>query len=420
MAPTFSVEPNKTYRVRGSTGTYELKPIQKNGKYVGHSCSCPSWKFQKEKIEKRLRKHIMALNNGTADICEPCAVYGDSATQVVATPTTCVSKKRKTDSIELDLTTLDDNTLKWVLMLKKVTPCDSWDKQELISRIVEADSKSSDKRIIPEDAPLVKKPASTRFNVASANKYDSTKHNPKGMLVMEKYDGYWARWVPSLQSLFTKSGGLIHVPIWFIADMPQIEVTGELCGKGRGTFQKFSGLFRSNTPHDPLWKEARYVIFDVVAEDLKHLQWTKRMTRLPDLSRSDHISVVNAQLCTGKSHLQQLFDNVIKMGGEGLMLREDAHYRDGRTDALLKHKKHDSLEARVIQLPLNGTGGNLGKCGSAVLCMKDGTTFKCKVPNPDNPPALNTVWEIKFMELTQGGKPRHPNFLRPRPDVTWN
>ena len=114
------------------------------------------------------------------------------------------------------------------------------------------------------------------FQVALAEKYDPSKHNPAGMLFMEKYDGFYAHFDVSSGKMFTRAGNQIFIPDWFTKQLPNMSVTGELYG-GKGKFNEFQGLFGSNDTQNPRWMDVTFIIFDVVDDVLKPMLFKDRM-----------------------------------------------------------------------------------------------------------------------------------------------
>ncbi|PAS97287.1 MAG: ATP-dependent DNA ligase, partial [Candidatus Dactylopiibacterium carminicum] len=120
------------------------------------------------------------------------------------------------------------------------------------------------------------------------------------------------------------------------------------------------------------------------------------------------------------SALQRRLETVVEAGGEGLMLhRVDAPYLTGRSDALLKLKPWLDAEARVIA-HLPGTGRNQKRMGSLLMELPDGRRFRLGSGftdrERDDPPPVGSLVTYRYQALTAKGLPRHPRFLRERPD----
>ena len=113
-------------------------------------------------------------------------------------------------------------------------------------------------------------------------------------------------------------------------------------------------------------------------------------------------------------------DIVLQKGGEGLMLREpQSNYVWKRSKTLLKVKKFFDEEATVLSY-LPGKGKHEGRMGALGVTWKGkmfkiGTGFDDK--ERENPPPIGSKVTFKFQELTKGGIPRFPVFMRVRDDL---
>lgn len=78
--------------------------------------------------------------------------------------------------------------------------------------------------------------------------------------------------------------------------------------------------------------------------------------------------------------LDNLLDEIVSAGGEGLMIRDwDAPYEQTRSSALLKYKGVQTMDMEVIGIE-EGTGKYTGMVGSLhCRCYRDDTCFECWV-----------------------------------------
>lgn len=272
-------------------------------------------------------------------------------------------------------------------------------------------------RTISNHASKVKdKDASSKhlFDVALANKY-TPRSNPVGMYVMEKYDGFFGHWDAVRKTLFTRNGNAISLPDWFATQMPHFDVTGELFG-GYGKFSSFSGLFNSNDTDNSKWKQVKFIIFDVVDNEKKRETFGSRMSF--SFKCRPNVIKVDMFRCTGTNQLDTEFKRVVDKGGEGLILRKDTAYKAGRTDDILKYKKFETLEGKIVGYT-KGSGRFAQFTGSVKLVNRQNMEFKCVPPDRYNVPPLGTIVEIECMELTDLGLPRHPRWKGVRTDIKW-
>lgn len=254
------------------------------------------------------------------------------------------------------------------------------------------------------------------FAVALASKYEPGKTNPVGMLFMEKYDGVFGHYDAKKQIMYSRQGNKLHTPQWLIQQMPNFDVTGELYG-GVGNFSEFSGLFTSQDANNSKWLQAKFIIFDVVEEQWKHEYFETRMQRLKS-QHCPNVEAVEITRCTSVSQLNVAFDSIVQRGGEGLMLRKNVAYKSGRTTDILKYKKIETTEGKVVGYT-KGTGRFASFVGSMRLVNRDGREFKCVPPDRTNPPPIGSIVEVECLELTINGLPRHPRWKGLRTDVTW-
>ncbi|WP_153147548.1 DNA ligase [Dechloromonas sp. H13] len=231
-------------------------------------------------------------------------------------------------------------------------------------------------------------------------------------LVSEKLDGVRAIWDGN--TLRFRSGKEINAPRWFIEGLPRQALDGELW-MGRGSFERLSGVVRREVPDDGEWRQVRYMIFELpgaagtFSERAEAMRQIVRLAKVPWLREIEQFPVVD------RNSLQKRLKEVVKAGGEGLMLhRADALYETGRSDTLLKMKPWEDAEAVVIgHLP--GKGKYEGVTGALRLRTADGREFAVGTGFTDaqrrNPPAPGTTVTYRYRDLTNSGLPRFASFL---------
>lgn len=232
-------------------------------------------------------------------------------------------------------------------------------------------------------------------------------------LVSEKLDGVRAIW--DGQTLRFRSGRAIHAPRWFTNGLPERALDGELW-MGRGSFDRLSGAVRREVPDDAEWRQVRYMIFELPGTAGG---FRDRVEAIGQLVRQTNVSwldeIVQFQV-VHRSSLQKRFNEIVKAGGEGLMLhRADAAYITGRSDVLLKMKPWDDAEAVVIaQLP--GKGKYSGMLGALRVRTADGREFSLGTGFTDTqrrtPPPVGSTVTYRYRDLTPSGLPRFASFLR--------
>ena len=239
--------------------------------------------------------------------------------------------------------------------------------------------------------------------------------DPAKYLVSEKYDGVRAIW--DGQVLRFRSGRAVNAPPWFIAKLPAQALDGELW-LARGRFEALSGIVRKTEPQDDEWRQIKYMIFELpnasgtFAERAQRIEEILAGTHWPQLIAVEQFRV------SDRAALKRKLDQVVRGGGEGLMLHmADAGYVTGRSDVLLKLKPLQDTEAVVIE-HVPGKGKYRGMLGALRVQMADGKKFLIGTGFSDkvrkNPPPLGTAVTYTYRGLTQTGLPRFASYLRVR------
>lgn len=236
--------------------------------------------------------------------------------------------------------------------------------------------------------------------------------------VSEKYDGVRAHW--DGRQLRTRGGERIAAPPWFTAGWPALPMDGELWA-GRGRFEHAQSAAAREQPDDAQWRALRYMVFDLPAHPGS---FDERLAALrAAVSALDHtwVQAVPQRKVAGDAELQALLREVVRGGGEGLMLHRGASlYRAGRGDDLLKLKTHDDAEARVIA-HVPGKGKHAGRLGALMVETPEGRRFALGTGFTDaqraDPPPVGSWVTYRFRGLHEGsGLPRFASFLRVRSD----
>ena len=258
--------------------------------------------------------------------------------------------------------------------------------------------------------------AETPPKVQLANVYDQANVSDiSNYLVSEKYDGVRAIWTG--EQLLTRQGNPISAPEWFTAPLPAVWLDGELWTQ-RQDFDTLSGIVRTQTPDDKLWREVSYMVFDMPDADLPFEQRYNNYSRLVEQINADHIQAVNQQRFDSNHALSEHLQALVEKGAEGLMLHlATATHRASRSDALLKLKPYFDDEAKVIA-HLPGQGKYTGMLGALRVKNQQGIEFSIGTGFTDveraNPPPIGSIITYKYHGFTKNGVPRFASFLRIR------
>jgi DNA ligase-1 len=239
--------------------------------------------------------------------------------------------------------------------------------------------------------------------------------DPKPYLISEKFDGVRGLW--DGKTMRTRAGNVIAAPAWFTARLPKQALDGELW-IARGQFEKLSGVVRKAAPVDDEWRQVKYLVFELPDAPGNFAQRYEAIKRIVAEANFAQLAAVEQFRVADNAALKRKLDEIVRAGGEGLMLhRADAPYVTGRNDALLKLKPLDDAEAKVIgHVP--GKGKYAGKLGALQVETADGKRFQIGTGFSDaqraNPPPIGAQVTYTYRGLTKNGLPRFASFLRVR------
>ena len=237
--------------------------------------------------------------------------------------------------------------------------------------------------------------------------------DPAGHLVSEKLDGVRALW--DGRALRFRSGRVVPAPAWFLARLPATPLDGELW-LGRGSFDALSGMVRRQLAVDSEWQRIRYMVFELPGGAGSFTERAARIRAIADAARWPSLVAVEQFMVPDRAALQQRLADVVRAGGEGLMLhRSDAPYRAGRHDALLKLKPLHDAEAVVVG-HVAGHGRLAGSLGALHVRDGQGREFFIGTGFSDAeraaPPPPGSAITYTHRGFTRTGLPRFASFLR--------
>ena len=233
--------------------------------------------------------------------------------------------------------------------------------------------------------------------------------------VSEKYDGVRALW--NGQQLHTRQGLPIAAPEWFTRDWPAIALDGELWA-GRGRFDHVQSAVAQSTPNPAQWLQIRFMAFDSPGTAGPFSQRQRIAQTQLDAAHSPYATWAPHWRAASHTELMQQLHDKTQEGAEGLMLRhEDAPYRSGRSDDLLKLKLFEDAEAVVIgHVP--GKGKYVGMVGALQVRDAQGREFRIGSGLTDalrrDPPPIGTSVTYRFNGTHPSGLPRFARFWRVR------
>lgn len=234
---------------------------------------------------------------------------------------------------------------------------------------------------------------------------------PKHYLISEKYDGIRCLW--DGHQLISRNGKVFNAPNWFIQSLPQdIALDGELWS-GYNTLEKTVGIVRSKHAD---WSGVKFMIFDTINKRTASKRYQLLSAWASASGFDSHIQIVKQRTCPTKTQLNTFECEVIKRGGEGLVLKDaDSEYEMGeRSPYLLKLKRFKQDEANIISIKHNATTGLM----NTIECRYKGKTFKIGSGFSDKlrrtPPKVGTSVSFNFSGTTRLGTPRCASFVSVR------
>lgn len=243
--------------------------------------------------------------------------------------------------------------------------------------------------------------------VMLAKKYEG--QDPTGWWMSEKLDGVRAVW--DGYKLISRTGKEFTAPDWFIKDLPKdLVLDGELW-EGRGLFSQTCGKVRKQI--EPDWIGVKYMVFDCICDGTVATRYkTLYQANLPS-----HVQILKQTPCTSKKHLDEFEAEILKAGGEGVMIRKPlSQYEDKRSSSLLKVKRFQTDEA-IVEDYEAGQGKHTGRVGALLCRFRDklisigsGLTDKDR----QCPPEKGSLITFSFFEITENGMPRFPVYIAER------
>ena len=233
--------------------------------------------------------------------------------------------------------------------------------------------------------------------------------------ISEKLDGVRARW--DGRRLVTRGGARVSAPAWFVRGWPSVPLDGELW-LGRGRFEATSGVVRRYRDDDALWREMKFMVFDLPADTGVFHTRLRHLRRVISTARVPWLQAIPQYRLASMAQLQAKLREVVGAGGEGLMLHHaQGRYVAGRSLHLLKFKPHLEAEARVLGY-LPGKGKYAGMMGALSVQAADGRRFRLGSGFSDAqrvaPPPIGSVVTYRYNGQTRLGLPRFARFLRVR------
>lgn len=283
-----------------------------------------------------------------------------------------------------------------------------------------------------------------------------------GWYVSEKLDGVRALWLPHTKDvpwcdeiatgLWSRDGKVYHAPDWWIDQLPNVPLDGELW-TDRGSFQDIVSTVKK---HEGTygWKDVKFMAFDMpVKMEAGIINFRTKDVKIPELrlhpsiskpmifrvanivlNRLEHnrnFEVVKQTRLGHPDQLKDMLEEVVEKGGEGLMLRDpDSIWTQARVNTLLKVKPVKTMEVEVTGY-YYGAGKYDGMMGALEVAiphtnrlfkLSGFTDEERKVPS-NGMPFSRSLYDdcmfkvgdriqISYRELTRDGIPKEARYNR--------
>ena len=185
---------------------------------------------------------------------------------------------------------------------------------------------------------------------------------------------------------------------------------GELYTHGLG-FETITSMVRRSKIRHPDIDKLKYCLYDFKGKE--NLLYKERMEILLKVYNNKFICVdlIETKVAKNKDDIENLHEYYTSQGYEGIMLRNNAIYKEGRTKDLLKYKKFFDAEFKVVGHH-EGNGGipifdcAVGDKTFGVAMKGDMSSRKERMGHVKD--YYGKMLTVKYQELSSDGIPRFP------------
>lgn len=268
---------------------------------------------------------------------------------------------------------------------------------------------------------------------------------PKNWYLSEKFDGYRARYEPD-KGFYSRNNNQFSAPSWFTDLIPDgISLDGELwCG--HETFELMSQIKKKKLD-EKFWEKVKYMVYDLPDSDLifserlkelkKNVNEGEEKWKKQKLSKKNKYPIifVEQHMIESKKHFNNLYENIIKNKGEGIILKNpSSYYENSRSDNMLKVKPVFDKEALIIDyretvdsklkdfvcVPIINVNNEYlvdynEESEFIINGLSDDIKKNYKYSHP-----IGTIITYLYSGVTKNGKPRFARYHRIRDDIIIN
>ncbi len=414
------IEGQPQYAQGSGAKPYELKNV--GGVY---SCSCPAWRNQGAKIDRRTCKHLRALLGSAA---EDVRIGGGTARPAPAAAPPAASRTVTTLPTPPGDETADDVLAE---VFGKAVPADSFEQVagRAAPRTVQAEFDGRIVTATKEDAQAILDRAASQGRrlrqdekvklhgppILLAHPYEESDLDPAGWWWSEKLDGVRAYWNGT--DFISRQGNVFQAPAWFKAGLPRDEALDGELWIGRKAFQRTISVVKRQDWGDGA-KLVKYVVFDAPDHGGTFEARSNHVSVCAVAANVPHVVAHPHDRVRDRQHLRDELRRIEALGGEGLMIRKPGSlYEAGRSHTLLKVKPFKDAEAVVVGHE-PGKGRHKGVLGALVVRMPSGKEFRVGTGLSDaerrSPPKVGATITYSYTELTNDGIPKCGAFVAVR------
>ena len=194
---------------------------------------------------------------------------------------------------------------------------------------------------------------------------------------------------------------------------PNTILDGELYTHGLGFEKVVSMVRRAKTRHPDLEK-LKYTVYDFFIKGSNTILYEERLKILTDkINKLTTVELIETKCAQNKTIVDNYHDHYAAQDYEGIMLRSNGLYKEGRSKDLLKYKKFMDAEFEVVGhheakfgLPVPVFDCKAGDKTFGVMMKGDFESRADRMKNITE--YYGKLLTVKFQELSSDGIPRFP------------
>ena len=194
---------------------------------------------------------------------------------------------------------------------------------------------------------------------------------------------------------------------------PNTILDGELYTHGLGFENVVSMVRRAKTRHPDLEK-LKYTVYDFFIKGSNTILYEERLKILTGaINKLNTVELIETQMAPSKIIVDNYHDYYAAQDYEGIMLRSNGLYKEGRSKDLLKYKKFMDAEFEVVGhheakfgLPVPVFDCKVGDKTFGVMMKGDFASRADRMKNVTD--YYGKMLTVKFQELSSDGIPRFP------------